>query len=356
MQLPSEIKIKSSFKNYSVNFYEKVYNFLNEPVLRDNDILIVDSNIEKSYDMNIPNTVIKVQANESSKSFQNLSLIIQDLLDAGAKRTTRLVAIGGGIIQDIVGFVSSILFRGIKWLFVPTTLLSQGDSCIGGKTSINFGKFKNQLGNFNPPDEIHICLEFLDTLSEIDRISGIGEMSHFHFVSSRKDVEYFKKYYIEALSGNKQEMINLISSTLNIKKNFIEDDEFDKGRRLLLNYGHSFGHAIELETKNEIPHGLAVCYGMMISNMVSKKSGYLTSEEFEYMNDILQNISQNKLSSKLGQSIDSFIKALKKDKKNVTNNPRVVLTKGIGNMFLTDLRLSADNIRFLKKCFEEIKT
>ena len=113
---------------------------------------------------------------------------------------------------------------------------------------------------------------------------------------------------------------------------------------------------IELETKNEIPHGLAVCYGMMISNMVSKKSGYLTSEEFEYMNDILQNISQNKLSSKLGQSIDSFIKALKKDKKNVTNNPRVVLTKGIGNMFLTDLRLSADNIRFLKKCFEEIKT
>ena len=207
-------------------------------------------------------------------------------------------------------------------------MLAQGDSCIGGKTSINFSTYKNQLGNFYPPSHIVVCPEFLNTLTEIDIKSGLGEMLHFFLVSSKADHEFFLK--------NQHDFKKLTTRCLDIKRSYIEIDEFDKHERLILNYGHTFGHAIESVTNNNVAHGIAVSLGMDVANFISYKKGYITYELFKRIQKTLVSIYEN---LKL-PDIDKLIIALKKDKKNISNKLNCVLTKGPGNMFLEEVEYS----------------
>ena len=264
---------------------------------------------------------------EQTKDFNNISTIINSIIGKFNKKN-KLIAIGGGITQDVVGFISSILFRGVEWIFYPTTLLAQGDSCIGGKTSINFNTYKNQLGNFYPPYKVIVCNEFLDTLTKIDIKSGLGEMLHFFLVSSKADYDFFIK--------NQHDFKKLTTRCLDIKRSYIEIDEFDKNERLILNYGHTFGHAIEAVTNNEIAHGIAVSVGMDVANFISYKKGYITYELFKRIQKTLSSIYYD---VKL-PNIEQLIIALKKDKKNISNKLNCVLTKGPGNMFLEEVEYS----------------
>lgn len=353
MQLPSEITIKSKLKTYKVSFYETVEKGFVENV-NSSDFLIVDQNLRSFYNfIEFKNKIIWIEAKEETKSFENLSPIIEKLLELGIKKNSRIVAIGGGIVQDTVSFISSILFRGIEWIFFPTTLLAQGDSCIGGKSSINFGKYKNQLGNFNPPNKVIICFEFLKTITDMEYRSGIGEMCHFYFVSGRTDTNFFISKYKRAINKEQQDLVDIIERTLLIKKKFVENDEFDKNERLLLNYGHSFGHALESLTNYSVPHGIAVCHGMKISNYLSAHFSFLEKAEYEEMFEILQTITKGQKSP---QNIDihKFCDALKKDKKNLNKRPRVVLTNGIGKMFLQEIEITDQIKTVLNKYFLEI--
>ena len=166
------------------------------------------------------------------------------------------------------------MYRGVDWIFFPTTLLAQGDSCIGSKTSINFGKFKNQVGGFYPPVNIYIDLAFLATLKDIDIKSGLGEMCHYYIVAGEEDFMRYKREYDFALS-DKNVLAGIIARSLEIKKGYIEIDEFDQKERQVFNYGHSFGHAIESLTDYRIPHGIAVSYGMDMANFISVKLDYI---------------------------------------------------------------------------------
>ena len=207
----------------------------------------------------------------------------------------------------------------------PTTLLAQGDSCIGGKTSINFNSFKNQLGNFYPPNQVFICNDFLSTLPNNAVNSGLGEMLHFFLVSGVKDYNFFIK--------NKNNISKLVKRCLQIKKLYVEIDEFDKKERLILNYGHTFGHAIEAVTDNKIEHGVAVSMGMDIANYISYRKKYITLDVFENIQKNLVMIYKNITLP----DIDKLIRALEKDKKNISNKLNCVLTKGPGNMFLEEV-------------------
>jgi len=242
------------------------------------------------------------------------------------------VTIGGGTIQDLTAFISSIFFRGINWIFIPTTLLAQCDSCIGGKTSINIHGIKNQLGNFYPPSKIFINFSFLKNIPRKELKSGLGEMSHFYFVSGKKDFMLFDKYLKKALNRKLNILKIIIKRSLNIKKKFIEKDEFDKGPRLILNYGHTFGHAIEKITNYKIPHGMAVAHGINMSNFVSLKMKYINEYEFRQMSNTLNKLLKEDKIKNL--NIEELIKALKKDKKNLKGSLRLVLTRGLGKMFL----------------------
>ena len=321
------MRIKSSIRNYRVFFKEDFNDSLSD-IYNDGDIIIIDSTVFSLYDLPKGVEYIKIEASEQAKSFDRLPPVLDFILSKGFNKRNKIIAIGGGIIQDISSFISSILFRGVEWVFFPTTLLAQSDSCIGGKTSINYKKYKNQLGNFNPPSEIIVCQSFLSTLTDIDIKSGLGEMLHFFLVSGKEDANIYRKNY-------KNNIPKLTKRCLKIKKWFIERDEFDVSERLLLNYGHTFGHAIENITDYKYPHGIAVSMGMDISNFISMKRGYLSIEDYTELRELILDVSGHMPEK---NNIDDFIAALVRDKKNNKSGfINCVLTSGPGMMFLENI-------------------
>ena len=312
---------------------------------------IIDLNVYKKnkYLKKIKNNLVIIRANENTKDYKNISQIIGKLLNLQIKRDSILIGIGGGITQDITGFIASIIFRGIRWDFIPTTVLAQCDSCIGGKTSINFEKTKNQLGNFYPPRKIYLDVNFLKTLKFNEIKSGLGEMSHYFLVSGLKDWNLFKKNLNHLLKKNlnKKLLKKMIFKSLLIKKNFIEIDEFDTGKRLILNYGHSFGHALEKITNYQIPHGLAVAHGINISNFISLKKKYIKFDTYKDIEIEMAKIVKLKKIKKI--NLKHFLEILKKDKKNKKGEIKVILTKGYGKMFLKGFKKKFEIFSILKK-------
>ena len=202
-----DFKVKSIVHDYEVKFIDNSPAIL-ENEIRDGDVVIIDRKIIDFYPeikgvASKKNLLIDIEAHEKQKSYEGLIPIVKKLIDSGFRKNNRIIAIGGGIIQDIAAFTSSIMYRGVKWIFFPTTLLSMGDSCIGSKTSINFGKYKNQVGGFYPPSKIYIDLYFLDSLSYEELQSGLGEMCHYFIVASEEDFKQYKRNYKTALSDKK---------------------------------------------------------------------------------------------------------------------------------------------------------
>lgn len=307
--------VKSSVHNYDVNFIDDFRSHLKNNLL-EGDYIIIDNNILNIYknDLKVLEdfNFIGIDSNENQKSYEGLIPIIDSLINNGFKKNHRLVAIGGGITQDVTSFIASTLYRGVHWIFYPTSLLAQGDSCIGSKTSINFRKFKNQIGGFYPPNSVYIYLNFTKSLNLNEIKSGMGEMLHYFIVSSETDFLFYKKYYKDAFI-NTDSLLKIISRSLMIKKRYIEKDELDQNIRQVFNYGHSFGHAIESLTNYKIPHGVAVSFGMDISNFVSYKMEFI---DYKVRKDILEVTSYIWKGYNLEEiKLDKLIHALKKDKK-----------------------------------------
>jgi 3-dehydroquinate synthase len=211
-----------------------------------------------------PASPILLDATERAKSLERMAGVIEALRAAGVGRSHRLVAIGGGVIQDIAAFVASIYMRGLPWDYLPTTVLAMVDSCIGGKSSINVGPYKNLVGTFHPPRRISIDPELAETLPRDQFASGLIEAAKICFC---RGPESFAKHLAcePSLTMNTAALEAVILNSLLAKKHFIEIDEFDKKERLLLNFGHTFGHALEGASHYGIPHGIAVGIGILCS-------------------------------------------------------------------------------------------
>lgn len=339
-----KFEIKSKIHDYSIYFEKNILNVIK--FFPKNSVYIIDSNV---YDFYLKNYLknkkyIRINSNEKNKDFLNLSKIINFFVKNITKET-KIIAVGGGVIQDITSFICSIFKRGVDWFFLPTTIISQGDSCIGGKTSINFKGIKNQLGNFYPPKKIILNPNFIQALPKKELFSGLGEMGHYFFLSNQKDYVFYKNFLKNIKNKKKLDIYKMIFKSLLIKKKYIEKDEFDKNIRLKLNYGHTFGHAIENLTN--LPHGISVAHGMDISNYISFKNSLIPHETYLDMTKTLNVITQKYKIENL--NINKMIKLLKKDKKSTKKSIRVILTKGIGKMFLANI--NDENI--LKKNLKE---
>lgn len=258
-------------------------------------------------------SVLRVEAREESKSLDRFPAYVEHLVGHGVRRDHALVAIGGGILQDITCFLAATLLRGIAWHFYPTTLLAQADSCIGSKSSINCGAAKNILGTFTPPGRVVIGAQFLATLDERDVRSGVGEMLKVHAIEGPAAFDGIAADY-EMLFTDRAVMADYIHRSLAIKKRYIEEDEFDRGPRNVFNYGHSFGHAIEAATGFAIPHGVAVTIGMDMANFAAVRFGIGTDENFHRMHPTLQGNYQGFESHPIPTG--PFLDAIAKDKKN----------------------------------------
>ncbi|RGC73777.1 3-dehydroquinate synthase [Lachnospiraceae bacterium AM23-2LB] len=319
--------IKSKFKNYEVAIEENLF-FLSSLIKLENTQYVIDKNVfdlYSDYFQEIPkNRLMIIEALEEHKIIDTALDICEKMTEIPAKRNATLVSIGGGIIQDLTGFVANILYRGIHWIFVPTTLLASCDSCIGGKTSLNYKKYKNLLGTFYPPDKIYICAKFFETLSERDYKSGLGEVVKFNIMAGLEGLENIAAN-ITALLERESNTVNIfVKNSLNFKKKFIEIDEFDKGERIKLNFAHTFGHAIEVVTNYEIPHGTAVAIGMIMANSVSLKRRLISEEIVRKSESVLLKVIDID-PNLLNVPVENVIDAMRKDKKQVGNNLTVVL-------------------------------
>lgn len=319
--------IKSRFKNYEVTIHENLA-FLNDICNASNTEYVIDQNVYKIYNAcfkNIPeDRLVIVEAIEENKIIETALHICELMTDIPAKRNANLVSIGGGIIQDITGLVANLLYRGIAWTFVPTTLLASCDSCIGGKTSLNYKSYKNLLGTFYPPDRIEICPEFFKTLTEKDFKSGLGEVVKFNIMAGADGLTNIENNINKLLERDNNVLNQFVKSSLAFKKDFIEIDEFDKGERVKLNFAHTFGHAIETVTKYDIPHGTAVAIGMIMANYISVQRGLLDKDIADRSEHVLLKVIDIKTDLQAFK-LDDYIAAIRKDKKQTNESLTAVL-------------------------------
>jgi 3-dehydroquinate synthase len=323
-EFKKEFSINSFPNSYKVKF-EKFPNYFDS-----NDVILVDKNIEKLYNIK-HEKVIAIEANEENKSVLTSLDISEKLLHFGFNKANKLVVIGGGITQDLGAYTAKTFKRGVDWVLYPTTLLSQCDSSIGGKTALNFNKFKNQIGLFSAPSEVIIDTDFLSTLSTQDIVSGYGEIIKLFLIGG--DV------YLNML---KTKTLNeLIFHSLSIKKAVIEYDEFENSERKCLNLGHSFGHVIETLTNYSIPHGESVLLGM-----------YIINELFDNNDDIKKIINKFTNIDKI-KNIDTnlLIQGLKTDKKTYGNDITFIRVPKPGTTIFTNTKIDDILLRKINDIF-----
>ena len=334
----SDLIIHSKFREYAADF---VGDFT-VPLKRETDadgFIILDQKVFDLHRERFTKVVndgrcLVLEARETNKTLDKCKEVIETLVEKNMRRNQKLIAIGGGVIQDITAFVASILYRGIEWSFFPTTLLAQGDSCIGSKTSINLGDKKNLIGNFYPPSSIYIDTAFLDSLAIADIKSGIGEMLHFYFYANSPMIDKLVGNYAGVIN-HRAKLVEYIRESLSIKKSVIEIDEFDKGERNKFNYSHTFGHALESVTDYAIKHGQAVTVGMDLANYVSTQMGLMSPAVFHELHAKLSinfpEFNWNKI------NLDQYFALLSKDKKNIGNNVGCILAKAPGELLKKQL-------------------
>lgn len=324
-----KLDINSNIRNYEVLF-EKDYEFLNDLINIKNSIFIIDKNVYELYKdkfKNIQNdNLFLFNAIEENKTFDYVKDIYDFLIAKSVKRNLTIISMGGGITQDITGFVASTLYRGVNWIFVPTTFLAITDSCIGSKTSVNYDKYKNIMGTFYPPQKIYINTDFLNTLKELDFYSGIGETIKFQLMKEEYPKDFQKvSNIIQNVVSNTISRLDIIHDNMKVKLGYMEGDEFDLGRRNLLNYGHCFGHALETSSNYYVPHGIAVNIGMLFANILSFERELINENDMKFVNEniLLPNIYLKLREMDFNNKI--LLESMKNDKKRIGDFLTVII-------------------------------
>ena len=336
----STLEVQSRIKNYTIHFIKdlsKVETLIDQP----NTITFIDQNVAKLYPNLYRKANIVVECVENTKTLEGTHNIFDTLIEQKANIQTKLLVIGGGILQDLIGFCASTYCRGIEYNLIPTTLLSQADSCLGGKTSINVKGKKNILGTFYPPNNIYICTEFLKTLTSLDYCSGLGEVYKFHILENK--IDQFD------IDGDIEDMIY---KGLLFKGDILSRDEFDKGERKYLNFGHTFGHALETTSQNNLPHGIAVILGSMIASRIAHKLQYKVSNYDLLLQKGIK--LTHKAGIKLEQSwfdLNNLLEIVKSDKKSTGKLTMVLSTD---HNFLQDVEDTDLIKQALQETYESI--
>ena len=332
--------------NYEVEILDKPIskNKLSSAIKSYNKILIVtDDGLPKKYLAEIKKLIPKskkvyvysLPAGEKSKSLKSFNLILENLASLKFDRTDCLIALGGGMVGDITGFVASSYLRGIDFIQIPTTLLSQVDSSVGGKTAINISQGKNLVGAFYNPKKVFISLSYLQTLSEKEYRSGLGEVVKYAFILNKRLHRILKSNSNLVLSRNLKVLEEVVYESIKTKSKIVTKDEKENGVRALLNFGHTFGHAIEAKNNYKgVSHGEAVVLGMIIASEISYLENYITKKELEEIKNLITSLG-------LGGNYKKYQYAdlkpyLMNDKKVAKGKLNLILLNKIGSAFKTN--------------------
>lgn len=294
----------------------------------------VKAQINQSY---LVETLV-VHSGESSKGFSTLEALCEEILSKGVDRKSLIIALGGGVIGDLAGFVASIIMRGIDFVQIPTTLLSAVDSSVGGKTAINAKAGKNLIGSFYQPKLVLCDLTFLDSLPDREIKAGYAEVLKYGLIGDSDFFEYLSANYQKIFDRDDEVLTKIITKSCQAKAEIVALDEKEHGVRALLNLGHSFGHVLEFETgySNILNHGEAVAVGMLMAAKMSVNLGHLSQNECDQIESHLNQVGLNidLISLKNDWNKDNFANILTKDKKNSAGKLNFVLLKGIGKAFV----------------------
>ncbi len=270
--------------------------------------------------------VVQIEAKEEAKSLDTVSRVTEEFFKNKLDRHSLVINIGGGLTTDLGGFAASIYMRGIDFIHVPTSLLAQVDAGVGGKVGVNFADTKNLLGVFRQPRAVIMDSSFLKTLSSRERASGYGELIKHALIKDRGLYEILEDVSTTILDFDEDE---IIARSCKVKAEVVSADEKEAGLRKILNFGHTFGHAVEILSHGGLLHGEAVSIGMVVAANLSKKEGYLTNVEFSEIKDLLKRYNLPITFSYRGDLQDIFKKMLS-DKKNNAGVLKWVLLKKIG--------------------------
>lgn len=300
--------------------------------------LLVESNAIASA------SVIEISAGDESKNIESLMHIWTQLVEGGATRKSMMINLGGGVVTDIGGFAGATFKRGIRFVNIPTTLLSAVDAAVGGKTGINFHGFKNEIGAFCEAEAVIISTRFLATLSNEELHSGYAEMLKHGLISN---VDTYNRLLAKDVSNiDADEMLQLLEESVMVKKRVVEEDPTEKGIRRALNLGHTAGHAFEslaLQRKSPIPHGYAVAWGLVVELILSHMQLKFPSNELTRLATyIYENYGAFHITC---DDYDALIEFMRHDKKNDSANAiNFTMLKQVGDIHI-DCIASEDDIK-----------
>ena len=273
---------------------------------------------------------------ENFKTLETLNKVFDALLKAKFDRSSTLVALGGGVVGDITGYAAASYQRGVNFIQVPTSLLSQVDSSVGGKTGVNHELGKNMIGAFYQPKAVIIDVDTLDTLSDQEYSAGMAEVIKYGLLGNADFFSMLETNIESIMARNKDLIIEIIFNSCKDKASIVALDEFERGKRALLNLGHTFGHGIENAFGyGNYLHGEAVSIGMVMATKLSMDEGYLSNEDAIRVESILSK-ADLPISIKKSIGSETLIEAMSLDKKSIDGKIRLVLLKALGDSYLTD--------------------
>ena len=306
--------------------------------------IVTDSNVAKIYKNEVEEilksrySTVKTfifESGEANKNLNTIEKLYEYLIINHFERNDLLIALGGGVVGDMTGFAAATYLRGIDFVQIPTTLLAQVDSSIGGKTGVDFAQYKNMVGAFNQPKLVYMNLDVLKTLPKEQFASGMAEALKSGLI---RDQEYFTYLCdeIKAIQSLEQEAIlRTVSGSCKIKREVVQNDPKEKGERALLNFGHTIGHAIEKLSDFTLYHGECVALGMVAAAYISFKSGNISKEDLEKIEHIISayNLPIRLKTAKM--SADDVLAATKSDKKMEDGRVKFVLLHAIGDAYIS---------------------
>ena len=335
-----ELKVDLKDRSYPIIIEKGLINRVSEEIRKvykgKKIFIITDDNVNKYYGGKISGELKKndfevkllaLKPGEETKNFNTLPIVYNELLDFNLTRSDLIIALGGGVIGDLAGFVASTYLRGVDFVQIPTSLLAQVDSSVGGKVAVDLDRGKNLVGSFYHPKCVLIDPEVLNTLDNRFFIDGMAEVIKYGCI---KDKQFFD--YLEKMENNQQLINNMevvIHKCCDIKRQVVENDEKDKGERMLLNFGHTLGHAIEqYYNYTKYSHGEGVAIGMYVISKISEEKGLTKKGTSQRIKDIL--VKYN-LPYELDVNIEETLEAINLDKKKLGNDLNVIILKEIGN-------------------------
>jgi len=293
--------------------------------------------------LSIPIVEIAVKAGEGLKNIKAVYPLYGKLLKAQADRDSIIIALGGGSIGDAVGFVAATYMRGINWIGVPTTLLAQVDSSVGGKTGINHEAGKNLIGAFHQPRLVVCDVNYLKSLGPREKVSGLGEIIKYSLTFDKKFFKWLEKNLASVLKGSPEFLSFAIEKSVEKKCRAVSKDVEDRlGMREVLNFGHTFGHALESSTNyNKFQHGEAVIWGMRFALALSEVRGKITTKKRKQMDQLLSKLNVPSIPKSLSK--EAIFNHMKKDKKSQGNVIRFVLLDDVGHSF-SDAKVTKNDL------------